>query len=209
MARKHGTTSPKPAPPEHGPELRLRADARDNRKRVLAAAEAVFGVKGPSASTEEVAQAAGVGVGTVFRHFPTKAALLQAIVLARLQRLSGEADALLAESDPAAAFETFFRRVVAEAQAKRALGDVFAHADTDFRSANAKAVEKIEAAIGTLLERAQGVHALRRDVGVREVMALLSGASAAVDRVERDPQLQDRTLRLMLDGLRPSAESSA
>src|SRR5437762_11835902 len=78
----------------------LRADARRNRCRILEAAESVFAGKGMGASTDEVASAAGVGIGTVFRHFPTKAALLEALLVSKLRRLVDEAEALCSSEDP-------------------------------------------------------------------------------------------------------------
>src|SRR4051812_5490623 len=97
-------TPPNPAPGGRPP----RADALRNRARVLTAAEAVFAARGTSASTEEVAREAGVGIGTVFRHFPTKEALLEAVYVARLRRLAEEADALVSADDAGEAFFTFF-----------------------------------------------------------------------------------------------------
>ncbi|MEU9844544.1 helix-turn-helix domain-containing protein, partial [Actinomadura sp. NPDC048032] len=101
-------TSPAPGRP-------LRADALRNRAKVLAAAEEVFAVQGTSASTEEVARKAGVGIGTVFRHFPTKESLLEAVLVALLKRLAAEARDLRAAADPGAAFFGFFTRVVSQA----------------------------------------------------------------------------------------------
>src|SRR6476646_7476085 len=89
---------------EAGPR---RADARRNRERVLAAAEAVFAETGLKAPVEEVARRAGVGVGTVCRNFPTKQALVEAVVSAMYETLRREAEAALADPDPAHAFEQF------------------------------------------------------------------------------------------------------
>ncbi|MFD0541611.1 TetR/AcrR family transcriptional regulator [Actinomadura luteofluorescens] len=80
----------------------MRADARRNRERILEAAEEVFAVAGPDASTEEVARRAGVAIGTVFRHFPTKADLLRALMKRLLQQVTDDAAELVASGDPAA-----------------------------------------------------------------------------------------------------------
>src|ERR1700680_1105959 len=90
----------------------LRADAQRNRARLLDVAEVVFASKGIAASTEEIAREAGVGIGTVFRHFPTKEALLEAVFVRRLEQLAAHADALADAYDPGAAFFTFFSHVV-------------------------------------------------------------------------------------------------
>jgi AcrR family transcriptional regulator len=97
------TVTPPPSSPAEpsGPSAAkpLRADARRNQARVLETAEAVFAAKGTAASTEEIARQAGVGIGTVFRHFPTKEALLEAVFVGRLRRLADEVDALAAAKD--------------------------------------------------------------------------------------------------------------
>src|SRR5436190_21257823 len=101
-----------------------RADARRNRERILAAAGEVFAARGASASTEEVAGRAGVAVGSVFRHFPTKNDLLRAIMKDLLARL--EADAAALAGDPATGLFTFFTRLVAEAAAQRTVVELLA-----------------------------------------------------------------------------------
>src|SRR5258708_17586261 len=93
-------------------QKRPRADAQRNRARLLDVAELVFATKGIGASTEEIAREAGVGIGTVFRHFPTKEALLEAVFIRRLQQLAARADALAEADDPGAAFFSFFSYVV-------------------------------------------------------------------------------------------------
>src|ERR1051326_117868 len=95
-----------------------RRDARTNRARILEVADEVFGRGGEAASTEEVARLAGVGIATVFRHFPTKAALLEAVLVARLERLRGEAEALAGAERPGPAFYDFFRYMVRDAATK-------------------------------------------------------------------------------------------
>src|SRR5262245_30730507 len=89
-----------------------RADAQRNRARILEAAEAVFAEGGPHASTEEVARRAGVAIGTIFRHFPTKADLLRALMKRLLEQLGSDATTLVAQGDPGTALFTFFDRLV-------------------------------------------------------------------------------------------------
>src|SRR6266508_4411200 len=98
---------------------RLRADARRNRARILAAAEEVFSEQGASASTEEVASRAGVAIGTVFRHFPTKNDLLRAIMKDLLLRLTDEVNTLNTDGNPTTALFAFFTRMVEQAAAKK------------------------------------------------------------------------------------------
>ncbi|CNF90160.1 Possible transcriptional regulatory protein TetR [Mycobacterium tuberculosis] len=185
-------TSPAPGRP-------LRADALRNRAKVLAAAEEVFAVQGTSASTEEVARKAGVGIGTVFRHFPTKESLLEAVLVALLERLAGEARELRSAADPGEAFFGFFSRVVARAATKQAVTEALAEAGIDAREATGQAGPGLKAALGVLLERAQRAGAVRTDVGAGEVMALLAGMSYAAGRAGA----RGEVLRIALDGLRP------
>jgi len=109
----------------------LRADARRNRALLLEAAEAVFAARGVSASTEEVARTAGVGVGTLFRHFPTKEALLEAVFRERLQRMAEGLRDLGAADDLGTAFFDFLSDAVAHSATKVALADALAEAGID------------------------------------------------------------------------------
>src|SRR5260370_21043784 len=119
---------------ETGGAVRVqRADARANRVRILDVADDVFGEGGESASTEEVARLAGVGIATVFRHFPTKAALLEAVLARRFDRLREQAEALFDAADPGQAFLGFFRHLVADAPAKIGIAEALLEAGGDSR----------------------------------------------------------------------------
>ncbi len=185
-----------------GDEASQRADARRNRVRVLEAAEQVFAARGTTASTGEIARAAGVGIGTVFRHFPTKEALLEAILVTRMQRLIDEADSLSGATDPGGAFFTFFERMVEHAASKKAFSDALALAGVDVATVVAPVARKLQRAIGVLLARAQEVGAVRRDARVAEVIALFKGAAHAAEHAAGDRVLQSRTLAIIFDGLR-------
>lgn len=185
----------------------LRADALRNRAKVLAAAEAVFDTLGTGASTEEVARAAGVGIGTVFRHFPTKEALLEAVYVARLRNLAEEAEALLSADDPGAAFFAFFARVVGHAATKNALTAALTEAGVDVQETAAETGRELKDALATLLTRAQEAGAIRDDVGLPEVMTLLVGASQAAEHVGGGDAVRDRALKVVFDGLRAGHSS--
>jgi AcrR family transcriptional regulator len=182
----------------------LRADARRNRALLLEAAEAVFAAKGISASTEEVARAAGVGVGTLFRHFPTKEALLEAVFRGRMRRSADTARAMAAAGDPGTAFFDFLADGVAHSASKIALADALAEAGIDAREASAEEGREFAEALAVLLVRAQQAGAVRPDVGLPEVIALLVGASRAAEHASSD-EVRARTVAIMLDGLRPGA----
>jgi AcrR family transcriptional regulator len=188
-----------------GEERPLRADARRNRARVLAAADAVFASQGTSASTEEVARVAGVGVGTVFRHFPTKEALLEAVLVERLTGLVERARALAGADDPGAAFFGFLTHVVVESSAKLAYADAVAAAGVDVHQVAAPAGQALLEALGVLLGRAQQAGAVRGDVEAPEVYALLVGVSRAAEQSGWDARVRDRSLAIVFDGLRPSS----
>lgn len=179
-----------------------RADAQANRTRILDVAEEVFGAGGESASTEEVARLAGVGIATVFRHFPTKVALLEAVLVRRFTRLRERADALLAADDPGRAFFDFFGDLVTDAATKIAIGDALLDAGGD-RESVAAAAQALRRAVGKLLDRAQRAGAVRDDVELPEVYALLVGTSRAAAHAALDDEVRARVLAIVYDGLAP------
>jgi AcrR family transcriptional regulator len=180
-------------------ERALRADARRNRERVLAAARRAFAEQGYAVPLDEIAAAAGVGPGTVYRHFPTKEALFEAVSVANVEDLAADARARAAAADPDLAFAGFLDRVADQALAKRDLPDAFAGAGAD---AMATAVADMHDALGLLLAKAQEAGGVRRDVTVGDVIALLKGLLHAV-RTDPDPDVRHRLLAVVRDGLRP------
>lgn len=180
-----------------------RADARDNRHRILDAAEAVFGAGGEDASTELVAARAGVGIGTVFRHFPTKRALLEAVLLRRLDRLRDEAEVLVTAPDAGAAFFGYFRHTVEDAGGKISIANALM-ADGEGASAEVRAASAaVSGAIGQLLNRAQTAGAVQPDVALPEVYALLVGVSRAAALGVSPPAVTERALAIIFAGMRP------
>ncbi|WP_326821849.1 TetR/AcrR family transcriptional regulator [Streptosporangium sp. NBC_01756] len=196
-------TSPKPSPgePDVPGAKGLRADARRNRARILAAAAAVFAEKGPSASTDEVAVRAGLAIGTVFKHFPTKQALLQAIMKDLLADLTREVEALAADGDPATSTFGFMTRMVEQAAEKKTVVGLLAEAGIDLQVADS--LHPLRDGIAELLARSQRAGAVREDVGVDEVVALLTGVCQGALHAGWDRDLQRRTLAVVFDGLRP------
>jgi AcrR family transcriptional regulator len=182
----------------------LRADARQNRERVLNAASTAFAAEGLSVPLDEIARRAGVGPGTLYRHFPTKEALFEAVVHDRLRCLASEGTALRDSADPGTAFFAFIERLAAEAGLKRDLFDALADAGVDTGPAVMAAVGELRAQIACLLRRAQQAGAVRADIGSAELTALLSGMFFAM----RPRPGADQTLVLSVfrDGLRPTGE---
>ena len=176
----------------------LRADARRNRDKVLAAARAAFAEHGFAVPLDDIASAAGVGPGTVYRHFPTKEALFEAVSLARVQDLVADARERTAAPDPGAAFDGFLARVAEEAGAKRDLPDALAGVGA---SGMAEAVGELHEALGVLLARAQAAGVVRPELTVADLVALFKGMLATV-RDDPDPGLRERVFAVVRDGLR-------
>ncbi|AGZ43758.1 TetR/AcrR family transcriptional regulator [Actinoplanes friuliensis] len=169
----------------------MRADAQRNRERILDAAEEVFAQLGASASTEEVARRAGVAIGTVFRHFPSKDDLLAAILKRLLARLVQDAS----ELGGADGLFTFFERLVAQAADKRMVVELVGISIPS-------AVATLGDAVGNLLHQAQAAGTVRRDIALPEVMALLVSLCQGALQGGWPPDLQTRTLAVIYAGLR-------
>jgi AcrR family transcriptional regulator len=185
------------------PARAQRADARSNRARILDAAEEVFGQGGESASTEEVARLAGVGIATVFRHFPAKSDLLDEVLARRFERLRERAERLAGRPDPGPALFGMFTEMVSDAPSKIAIAEALVEAggETDPGSRAARASGELQQAVGVLLQRAQEAGAVRADVELPELYALLIGMSRAAAYTRLDPDVRARALGVVFDGL--------
>ncbi len=182
-------------------EPRLRADARRNRARILAVAVQAFATEGLSVPVQEIARRAGVGTGTVSRHFPTKEALFEAILLSRAGQLSEEATALLSDTDPGAAFFGFFSRLIGEGAANLGLAEALTGAGYDLDEAARRDGVDPMTALARLLDRAQRAGAVRPDVDVADVKALIGGCLTRAG----DPAALDRMVAVARQGLQPPA----
>jgi AcrR family transcriptional regulator len=185
------------------PTKTLRADAQRNRARLLEVAEEVFAERGTGVSTDEIARKAGVGIGTVFRHFPTKEALLEAVFIDRLTRLGEQATALSRNEEPGTAFFAFFALVVDQGSSKSAFADALTAAGINAEAAASGVSGEFAGALMNLLTQAQRAGAVRSDIGVTELKAVLVGASRAVEQVGDDPATRAQIIAILLDGLRP------
>lgn len=180
----------------------MRTDAQANRDRILTAAEAVFGEAGAMGSTEEVARRAGVGIGTVFRHFPTKQDLIEAAVVVHFERLTEQAHELAGGPNPGAALRELVETMVGGATIKMALVNLLADGDGMTDTA-ARAARELRDAVGALLTEAQQAGAVRLDVSVDEVYLLIRGLSQASANTPVEPATLQRALNVVLDGLSP------
>jgi AcrR family transcriptional regulator len=179
----------------------LRADARRNRQRVLEAAATVFTSAGLGVSVHEIARRAGVGVGTVSRHFPTKEALCQAIVLDRIERCVTTGRTLAATHEPGAAFLAYFAFMVDEGVVDRALADALVGGGFDIEAAAASSEHDIMGALRQLLIAAQESGSIRSDVDTADVKALIA-ACLARERGQTDPAARQRMIVIVYNGLR-------
>lgn len=180
----------------------LRADARRNRARVLEAAQEAFGSDGLSVPLDEIARRAGVGAGTVYRHFPTKEALFEAVLLTRMNELVEEAHELAKADDPGAAFFDFLALLIERSAAHKDLVDALASAGSQITESTSAPKRMLHDAGAELLENAQKDGAVRSDVGIGEVMALLTGATLAFQGNPTDDELPSRLFTVIRDGLR-------
>jgi AcrR family transcriptional regulator len=185
----------------------MRSDARRNRARVLAAAEDVLAAEGLSASMRTIAERAGVGVGTIYRHFPTQEALYWEIVLAWRRGLLVDAADRLAEPDPGAAFFSFAAHLVERTTRMKALVLAISEAggapQSEAGDEDAKLRDETRAALEALLTRAQRAGAVRGDLRLAELLALLNAACLAAVHTGWTDELRDRALAVMFDGFRP------
>jgi AcrR family transcriptional regulator len=182
------------------PARPLRADAARNRARVLDVAYETFAAEGLSVPIDEIARRAGVGAGTVYRHFPTKEALFAAVIEDRMQHLVDDGYALLKSEGPGEALFTYLRSVVLQWGATdRGLVDALAGLGIDIPSVAPDAEDAFLAVLGDLLRAAQDAGTARQDIGVREVKSILVGCQAME---AYNSALADRVTDVVVDGLR-------
>ena len=182
-------------------ERPLRADAERNRLRVLEVAAEVFATEGLAAPIDEIARRAGLGVGTLYRHFPTKEALFAAIVVMRIQEVVADARAQLESDAPGEAFFAFLVRMVDGWRQKKDFMDALASAGVDLEDV-ARAKHDLHRELNKLLERAQKAGEVREDVSIKEIIALIAGTVGSLDRHGIAPKGRDRMLAIIFDGLR-------
>jgi AcrR family transcriptional regulator len=180
-----------------------RADARRNREKVLEAACAAFGQTGIDTQMEDIARRAGLGVGTVYRHFPTKDALVEALAVAHFDRLADSVEAALAtEGDPWAVFTDTIWSTAAPAAADVAWCEIIAMHP---RSVEAAAVgqQRLATATAELIGRAQAAGQLRADATVADIRTIMCGfGHIAASQRTGAPVDWKRYLTITIDGLR-------
>ena len=179
---------------------RLRADARRNRERILAAADAAFAEEGLGVPVDEIARRAGVGPGTLYRHFPTKEALFEAVLVAHMDRLARYGQQLADRDKPDEALFEFVGRLASEAASKRNLVDALFGAGYDIKTASCESKAALEDALQPSLP-SPGAGLVRSDVQPADLMALVMGACALATGA-RAEKPQSRMLAVVYAGLR-------
>jgi AcrR family transcriptional regulator len=180
----------------------LRADAVKNRARILEAAEDVFATEGVSVPIDVVAERAGLGVGTLYRHFPTKEALYEAIVATRLDLLLETVRTLGGADDAGEALFSFLREFAGHASAKKDLFEALLSAGIDIKSQCTEKVDEIKGQIDQLRRRAVASGVVRSDVSADEMVGLVLGACQTVGHAGFEDATLQRMVQIVCDGLR-------
>jgi len=182
-----------------------RVDAVRNRERVLEAAKLVFGAGGADASLEAVARTAGVGIGTLYRHFPTREALFEAVYRREVQHLADLAERLKQEAQPIDALRHWMRSNVTFVATKKGMSAALALAAYKNPELMSFSLDRLTRAVGGLLDRAIAAGEIRDDISPEDLLRALVGMCYMHDR----PGWQKSVLRLVdvfIDGLRVRAD---
>jgi AcrR family transcriptional regulator len=203
------TTTPRaPTTPDTQPRA-LRADAKRNVERLLESARAAIAKDGPDASLDDIARDAGVGSGTLYRHFPTRVALLEAVYRDEVERLCAEGDRLLeSDTEPGEALAEWLRGYVSFGAVKRGLMGPLTTALGQDSDLFATCKSMVMATGGRLVVRAQEAGTIRSDVDVTDVLMLASAIAHAGELTRDGSDLSGRLLDVAIDGLRqPEAKA--
>ena len=186
-----------------GQARNMRADARRNRERLVAAARDVFAAEGEGASMEAVARKAEVGVGTLYRHFPKRIDLVEAVYITDVDELVQAAEEAMATLGPWDAVVAFLEAFVRYAQSKRTFLNELREAFEEHPDLKLASRERIDAATNLVMRRAQVAGVVRNDVEGADVTQLL-GPMCTSPTITRDQTL--RLLPMILDGLKVTPE---
>ncbi|MFE1309444.1 TetR/AcrR family transcriptional regulator [Streptomyces sp. NPDC058755] len=186
----------------------MRADARRNHERLLKVAAEAFAEHGENASLDDIAKRAGVGSGTLYRHFPTRQALLEAAYVDRIQAMAARADEFAAERPPGEALMEWLNEVCVGTIQVRGMKTLLGSAVTDGSSVAATACgTHLQEAARRLVEAAQREGSLRGDVEPIEVLRLAHGVASASELADGQGREIRRYLSLLTEGLRPRGEA--
>jgi len=204
----NGAGSPDPAnppAPEPGPR-RLRAVAQRNLDGLLEAAKAVFATSGVDAPAKEIADLAGVGVGTLYRHFPQRSDLVKAVFQREVDACADAAPALIAEHAPGDALARWLRRYTEFVATKRGLAKALHSGDPAFDALPGYFMQRLEPTLGSLLEAAAASGEIRADITPRYLLHAVANLSLPV--ADEGIAYSQRMVAILIDGLRYGASAS-
>ncbi|MFF1685197.1 MULTISPECIES: TetR/AcrR family transcriptional regulator [unclassified Streptomyces] len=199
-----GSPADAPSPADRG-ERPLRADAQRNRENLVTVARAAFAAAEGSVALEAVAREAGVGIGTLYRHFPTREALLEAVYAAELDAVTTSAPALLEELPPDVALRAWLDNYAKFTATKRGMIDTLRTGWASGRITTPATRERITAAIGTILTAGAEAGSLRGDVDPDDVTAIVLGTFLSTAAIGT-PEQTGRLLDLVVDAVRPKSQ---
>lgn len=180
---------------------KLRADARRNRDKLIEIAAQAFADNGVETSLEDIARKAGVGIGTLYRHFPTREHLVEVVYLRELQNLADAADELSRTEAADVALEQWMRRFVNYMATKRGMASSLKIIASSNSTMFAEGFGRIRSSFDTLLTTAQAQGLIRKDIGQSDLMHAMSSIYSIPDTPEwRDSA--NRLIGLLMDGLR-------
>ncbi|MFE7359404.1 TetR family transcriptional regulator [Streptomyces sp. NPDC057543] len=189
------------------PARPMRADARRNYDRLLGEARTAFAEHGTDASLEDIARRAGVGIGTLYRHFPNRHALMSAVFQEALASLMDRSRELAGAEQPCAGLVEWLGAIITHAGEYRGLAQALMSTSRDETSALSRCNVPLREAGSVLLARAQASGAVRTDVSIDDLMQLTNAIALAAEQSPDDPELAGRLLMLTLQGLKgPNAE---
>jgi AcrR family transcriptional regulator len=200
--------SPRPASPD-APEprpRRLRADAQRNLGGLLEAAKAVFATSGVDAPAKEIADLAGVGVGTLYRHFPQRSDLVKAVFQREVDACADAAPALIAAHAPGDALALWLRRYTEFVATKRGLAKALHSGDPAFDALPGYFLQRLEPALGSLLEAAAASGEIRADITPRYLLYAVANLSLPV--ADEGVAYSQRMVAILIDGLRYGASTT-
>lgn len=177
----------------------LRADAKQNREQILDAAYKIFAEKGLSIPISEIARQAGVGIGTVYRHFPNKEALFEAVNISYKQQLTKEAKSLVNNTDSGKAFFDFFTHIIKDGFTNKALKDAL-----NAGMSNSDVLQDFQSAFANLLTKAQQAKAVREDIDTKDLITLMMSLLLTIEQRKGDLDIVrfNKLISIVSDGLR-------
>ncbi len=192
-----------PSISEAPPERRVRADAKRSVEALLEAAKTVFATSGVDAPVREVAEQAGVGVGTLYRHFPLRSDLIAAVFRREIDACADAAPVLAVEHEPGDALAKWMQRFAAFVATKRGLAPALHSGDPAYEPLRAYFDQRVQPALRTLLESAAAAGEVRTDVHADELLSAVSSLCMSAHNVR--PEHARRMVALLVDGLRYGA----